>query len=116
MADAPDNTKPRDPVQPPDRGQSGDPTVKAAGTMDPPPAQSDPTPEAGLATQQRSISGVQGEGKGATGTNLDRRGLLDIKITLSNPSPTAGTQFTLNVQVTNLFDVPIWPESPQVFL
>jgi len=116
MSDAPDNTKPRDPVQPPDRGQSGDPAVKAGGKMDPPPAQSDPTPEAGLATQQRSISEVQGEGKGATGTNLDRRGLLDIKITLSNPSPTAGTQFTLNVQVTNLFDVPIWPESPQVFL
>jgi hypothetical protein len=52
----------------------------------------------------------------ADGANSDRRGLLDIKVTLSNPSPTAGTQFTLNVQVTNLFDVPIWPESPQVFL
>jgi hypothetical protein len=46
----------------------------------------------------------------------DRRGLLDIKVTLSNRSPTAGSEFTLYVLVTNLFDVPIWPESPQVFL
>src|SRR5262249_10302980 len=46
----------------------------------------------------------------------NRRGLLDIKVTLSNPSPTAGTEFTLYVLVTNPFDVPIWPESPQVFL
>jgi len=44
------------------------------------------------------------------------RGLLDIKVTLSNPAPTAGSEFTVYVLVTNLFDVPIWPESPQVFL
>lgn len=44
------------------------------------------------------------------------RGLLDIQVTLSNPVPTAGSEFTVYVLVTNLFDVPIWPESPQVFL
>lgn len=46
----------------------------------------------------------------------DRRGLLDLKVTMSTPSPVAGTQFTVYVLVTNLFDVPIWPESPIVFL
>lgn len=46
----------------------------------------------------------------------ERRGLLDIKVRLSNPSPTAGSEFTVYMLVTNLFDVPIWPESPQVFL
>lgn len=50
---------------------------------------------------------------GATPT---RRGLLGIEVKLSDPSPTAGSQFTIYVLVTNLFDVPIWPESPQVFL
>lgn len=45
-----------------------------------------------------------------------RRGLLDIKINLSNPEPTAGSDFTVYVLVTNPFDVPIWLFSPQVFL
>lgn len=45
-----------------------------------------------------------------------RRGLLDIKIMLSNPSPTAGSEFTVYMLVTNTFDIPIWPEAPQVFL
>jgi len=45
-----------------------------------------------------------------------RRGLLDIKIMLSNPSPTAGSEFTVYMLVTNTFDIPIWPQSPQVFL
>jgi hypothetical protein len=43
-------------------------------------------------------------------------GLLDIKVQLSTPSPTAGSEFTVYVLVTNLFDRPIYPESPQVFL
>jgi hypothetical protein len=47
---------------------------------------------------------------------VERRGLLDIKMTLSNPDPTAGSEFTVYVLVTNLFDVPIWPNPPQVFL
>jgi hypothetical protein len=46
----------------------------------------------------------------------ERRGLLDIKVNLSNPDPTAGSTFTVYMLVTNLFDVPIWPEQPQVFL
>ncbi len=45
-----------------------------------------------------------------------RSGLLDIKINLSNPEPTAGSEFTVYVLVTNPFDVPIWPFPPQVFL
>ena len=50
-------------------------------------------------------------------TPSDRRsGLLDIKINLSNPEPTAGSEFTVYVLVTNPFDVPIWPFPPQVFL
>ncbi|WP_420628816.1 hypothetical protein [Candidatus Leptofilum sp.] len=44
------------------------------------------------------------------------RGLLDIKTTLSNPDPMAGSEFTVYVLVTNLFDVPIWPIPPKVFL
>lgn len=43
-------------------------------------------------------------------------GLLDIQVQLSIPSPTAGSEFTVYVKVTNLFDRPIYPESPQVFL
>ena len=52
----------------------------------------------------------------APSPSTERRGLLDIKVRLSNPSPTAGSEFTVYMLVTNLFDVPIWPESPQVFL
>lgn len=44
------------------------------------------------------------------------RGLLDIKTTLSNPDPMAGSEFTVYVLVTNLFDVPIWPIPPKIFL
>lgn len=51
-----------------------------------------------------------------TNSSPDRRGLLDIQIKLSNPNPTAGSEFTVYLEITNSFDVPIWPESPQVFL
>ncbi len=43
-------------------------------------------------------------------------GLLDIKVQLSTPSPTAGSEFTVYVLVTNLFDRPIYPEEPRIFL
>lgn len=49
-------------------------------------------------------------------TKVGSRGLLDIKTTLSNPDPMAGSEFTVYVLVTNLFDVPIWPIPPRVFL
>ena len=45
-----------------------------------------------------------------------RRGLLGIEITLSNSSPTAGSEFTLYVRVTNPLDVPIWLSKLQVFV
>jgi hypothetical protein len=54
----------------------------------------------------------------SNGSNADedKRGLLDIKVTLSNPDPVAGGQFTVYLEVTNTLGVPIWPELPQVFL
>jgi hypothetical protein len=46
----------------------------------------------------------------------ERRGLLDIQVQLSNSAPTAGSEFTVFVEVTNPFDVPIYPRPPQLFL
>jgi hypothetical protein len=45
-----------------------------------------------------------------------QRGLLDIQVMLSTPTPTAGSEFKVYVLVTNPFDVPIWPQAPKVFL
>src|ERR1043166_3717905 len=114
------------PASPPELGKrEGDGLAgKTAGKENTPtPGPTGMLLQPGQGAVSTPVTGGQGDGtaaarigSGGGPASADRRGLLDIKVTLSNPSPTAGTQFTLNVQVTNLFDVPIWPESPQVFL
>jgi hypothetical protein len=47
---------------------------------------------------------------------VQRHGLLDIKIVLSNSEPTAGNPFAVHLLVTNLFDVPIYLRSINVSL
>ena len=43
---------------------------------------------------------------------VGQRGLLDIRVLLSTPTPTAGSEFKVYVLVTNPFDVPIHTSPP----
>jgi len=47
--------------------------------------------------------------------DVAQRGKLSIQVRFSNNEPTAGSDFALFVEVTNPFDVPIWPQPPRVF-
>ncbi len=45
-----------------------------------------------------------------------RQGLLNLEVTLSHQDPTAGSQFSVYVLITNPFDVPIWVQTVNVTL